>query len=130
QMRSYLEAATLAIDTAIARDTAAPEPVKVTATYAATRGADKFVGESWHKASDGAIVFFRELGYPTGMLREANAKHRGFLRLRITGYAYQSDKPVLFSVGGTSFSRAGERPTYGYFSFPPGEPTTIELTAW
>jgi hypothetical protein len=129
QMRSYLEAATLAIDTAIAKRTSAPEPVKTTATYAETRGADKFVGESWHQAPDGAIVFFRELGYPTGMLREAEAKRRGLHRIRITGYAYQSDKPVLFSVGGTSFARAGVRPTYGYFSFPPGEPTTIELTA-
>jgi len=130
QMRSYLAAATLAIDTAIARDTSAPEPGKVTATYAETQGADKFVGESWHQAPDGAIVFFRELGYPTGMLREANAKRSGFHRIRVTGYAYQSDKPVLFSVGGTSFSRAGVRPTYGYFALPPGEPTTIELTAW
>ena len=129
QMRSYLEAATLAIDTAIAKDTSAPEPVKTTATYAETRGADKFVGESWHEAPDGAIVFFRELGYPTGMLREAEAKRSGLHRIRVTGYAYQSDQAVLFSVGGTSFARAGVRPTYGYFSFPPGEPTTIELTA-
>ena len=130
QMRSYLESATLAIDTAIAKRTAALEPVKITATYAETRGADKFVGESWHKAPDGAIVFFRELGYPTGMLREAEAKRSGLHRIRITGYAHESDEPVLFSVGGTSFARAGVRPTYGYFSFPPGKPTTVELTVW
>lgn len=130
QMQAYLDAATLAIDTAIAKTTVPPEAVKTTATYAETQGADKFVGEAWGEAPDGSIVFFRELGYPTGMLREANAKRSGYHRIRVTGYAYQSDKPVLFSVGGTTFQRAAGRPTYGYFAFAPGEPQTIELTVW
>lgn len=130
QLRNYLDAATLAIDTAIAKTTAPPEVVKTTATYAETQGAEKFVGEAWGKAPDGAIVFFRELGYPTGMLREANAKRSGLHRIRVTGYAHQSDKPVIFSVGGTTFARAAGRPTYGYFAFAPGKPQTIELTVW
>jgi hypothetical protein len=130
QMQNYLDAATLAIDTAIAKTTAPPEVVKTTATYAETQGPDKFVGEAWGKAPDGAIVFFRELGYPTGMLREANSKRAGFHRIRVTGYAWQSNEPILFSVGGTTFARAAGRPTWGYFSFQPGEPQTVELTTW
>lgn len=130
QLRLYLEIATSAIDLSIARTTSPPEAVKTTASYAKTQGGDKFIGDAWHKANDGAIVFFRELGYPTGMLREANAKESGLHRIRVTGYAYQSDQPVIFSVGGTTFARAAGRPTYGYFSFKPGSPQTIELTTW
>ncbi len=51
-MQNYLDAATLAIDSAIAKTTAPPEMVKTTATYAETQGADKFVGEAWGKAPD------------------------------------------------------------------------------
>ena len=130
QLKIYLDLATSAIDLAIARTTAAPTPVKTTATYAETQGADKFIGDAWHRASDGAVVFFRELGYPTGMLREANAKESGLHRIRVTGYAYQSDQPVIFSVGGTTFARAAGRPNYGYFSLAPGKPQTVELTTW
>lgn len=130
QMRNYLDAATLAIDTAIAKGTVPKPPVKITASYAETRGGEKFIGDTWLKAPDGAIVFFREIGYPTGMLREANAQRGGYHRIRITGYAYQSDKPVLFSVGGTSFAQGSPRPAYGYFSFSPGKPSMVELTAW
>jgi len=130
QLRLYLDLATSAIDLAVARTTAAPAPVKTTATYAETQGADKFIGEAWHRAPDGAVIFFRELGYPTGMLREANSKQAGLHRIRVTGYAYQSDQPVIFSVGGTTFARAAGRPTYGYFSLAPGKPQTVELTTW
>lgn len=130
QMRNYLDLAASAIDLAIAGHTSPPVPTKTTATYAETQGADKFIGDAWHRAPDGAVVFFRELGYPTGMLREANAKESGYHRIRVTGYAYQSDSPVIFSVGGTTFARAAGRPTYGYFAFQPGKPRTIELTTW
>ncbi len=130
QLRNYLDLATEAIDLAIAKTTAPPEPVKTTASYAETQGADKFIGEAWLKAADGSVVFFRDLSYPTGMLREANSKQRGLHRIRVTGYAYQSDQPVIFSVGGTTFDRAAGRPTWDYFSFNPGKPQTIELTVW
>lgn len=129
QMATYLESATRALDAAIAKTTAPPTVSKITASYAKTQGAEKFIGDAWLKAPEGAIVFFRELGYPTGMLREAAAHQTGRYRIRVTGYAYQSDKPVLFSVGSTTFARGAARPTFGYFSFPPGGPSTVELIA-
>lgn len=130
QLRNYLDLATTAIDLAVARHTAPPEVTKTVASYATTQGGEKFIGDAWLKAEDGAIVFFQERGYPTGMLREANAKVTGLYRIRVSGYAYQSEAPVIFSVGGTSFIRAGDRPTFGYFAFNPGKPQTIELSAW
>ncbi|MDF1826193.1 MAG: DUF1592 domain-containing protein [Verrucomicrobiales bacterium] len=130
QMQKYLEAATLALDTAIAKATTPPGTKTITATYAETRGAEKFLGDSWLLAPDGAVVFFRELGYPSGMLREAEAREPGYYRIRVTGYAFQSEEAVTFSVGGTSFARGSKKPRWGYFSLPPGDPSTVEFEVW
>jgi hypothetical protein len=48
----------------------------------------------------------------------------------VRGYAYQSDQPITFSIGATTFARGLEQPTFGFYSMPPGDPTTIEVTAW
>lgn len=130
QMQKYLEAANLALDTAIAGKTAPPETKKISANYAETRGAEKFLGDSWLLAPDGAVVFFREIGYPTGMLREAEAREPGYYRIKVTGYAFQSDKPVTFSVNGTSFARGSRKPRWGYFSLPPGKPSSVSFDVW
>jgi hypothetical protein len=130
QMQQYLKAADLALDTAIAKDTKPPDRTLISASYADNRDSQKHIGKVWLKNDDGAIIFFNERGYPNGMLREANAKKSGYYKIRVTGYAYQSDKPVIFSIGSTTFSRGAEKPTYGYFSFPPGEPTTLEVIGW
>ncbi|MGB0581889.1 MAG: DUF1592 domain-containing protein, partial [Limisphaerales bacterium] len=42
-------------------------------------------------------------------------------------YAYQSEKPITFSIGATTFQRGAEKPTFGYYSLPPGKPTTVEI---
>ncbi|MEC5125668.1 DUF1592 domain-containing protein [Verrucomicrobiales bacterium BCK34] len=131
QLRYYIDLATKALDEAVALNPDTENaPETVTASYAETRGAEKFIGESWLKAPDGAIVFFQDRVYPTGMLREAHAPTRGFYRIKVTGYAYQSDNPITFSIGGTSFARASEKPIYAYRSLPPGKPTTVEISAW
>jgi hypothetical protein len=129
-MERYLTAAQRAIDEAIAKYPSAPEPTTVTAGYAKTQGAEKFLGESWLLAPNDAVVFFLARSYPTGMLREASTKKRGFYRIRVTGYAYQSERPVTFAVGATSFERGSTRPTFGHAEFQPGEPQTVEMTAW
>ncbi|MEZ6122080.1 MAG: DUF1592 domain-containing protein [Planctomycetaceae bacterium] len=64
------------------------------------------------------------------MLRTAGVRQAGKYRVRVTGYAHQSTRPITFSVEGTTFARGAEHPTYGYFSMPPGAPTTIEMTTW
>ena len=134
QMQRYLDAIDLVIDTAIAKTTSKPEPVNIKANYKDTREGEKHIGKAWKLADDGAVVFFRPLGYPTGMLRTASARKPGRYKIRITGYAYQSDKPITFAVGSTSFQRGAEKPTFAYHAFPPksandGRPTTIEIEA-
>jgi hypothetical protein len=130
QMQRYLEGIDLVLSEAIARRAQPPESKVVRASYADTRGGEQWLGKIWLQLGDGAVVFFKAFGYPNGMLREANVPEDGWYKVRVTGYAYQSDKPITFSVGATTFARGVEQPTFGYYSFPPGEPTTIELKAW
>ncbi|MCB1089091.1 MAG: DUF1592 domain-containing protein, partial [Verrucomicrobiae bacterium] len=78
----------------------------------------------------GAVVFYRRNGYPSGMLREANVKLAGRYKIRVSGYAHQSDRPVTFSIGATTFKRGADLPTFGWFAMPPGKPVTIETEAW
>ncbi|QDU94424.1 DUF1592 domain-containing protein [Lignipirellula cremea] len=130
QMQQYLTAADKVLEAAVQKTLDKPESKVVRASYADTRGVEKFIGNQWHKLDDGAIVFYRQTGYPSGMLREANTRTAGRYKIRVTGYAYQSDQPITFSVGSTTFARGVETPTYGYYSMPPGKPTTIELEAW
>ena len=130
QMRAYLNAADKVWGTAIQSTLEKPKSEIVKASYAKTRGAEKFLGNQWLLLDDGAVVFYRRLGYPTGMLREANAKKSGFYKVRVTGYAHQTDKPITFSIGSSTFARGATNPTYGFFSMPPGKPTTVETKVW
>lgn len=130
QIQAYLDSAEKVLDAAIAKTTTPDASNVVRASYAETREAEKFLGKQWLKAADGAVVFFRRLGYPTGMLRDANVRQSGFYKVRVNGYAYQSSHPVTFSVGATTFQRGADHPTYGYFEFSPGDPATVELEVW
>ncbi|MCR9199231.1 MAG: DUF1592 domain-containing protein [Planctomycetaceae bacterium] len=130
QMQRYLDNIEAVLDAAIARATTAPEVKMVRASYADTRGGEKFLGNQWLLRDDGAVVFFRRLGYPTGMLREASVRQDGYYRIRVTGYAHQSERPITFSIGSTTFARGAEKPTFAFRSMPPGKPTTVEITAW
>lgn len=62
------------------------------------------------------------------MLRGSGVRQDGIYRVKVSGYAYQSDEPITFSIGGTIFGRGSAKPTYRYHAFKPGKPQTIELT--
>ena len=135
-MQRYMDAAKLVLDDAIAYSATAPESNHIVANYAETREAEKFVGKTWKKLSDDAVVRFSGGGYPSGMIRGTSVRQAGRYRVRVRGYAYQSDVPITFSVGGTSFARGSEKPIYGFWSFAPGEPgnadqiRSIEFETW
>ena len=130
QLQQYLRAADAVLDSAIASTTGKPESKTIRASYADTRGAENFLGKNWLVLPDGAVMIPQAWGYPTGMLREANTRTAGYYKVRVTGYAWQSDRPITFSIGATTFQRGAERPTFSYHQFPPGKPTTIEIEAW
>ncbi len=130
QMQQYLKSADAALEMAIASTLAPPEVHSIKATYSELEGNEKFYGKQWLLAPDGATIFYKAHSYPSGLVKSSGVKESGWYRIKITGYAHQSDKPITFSVGGYSYARGSKRPTYGYHSLPPGKPTTIEFTAW
>lgn len=134
-LQRYLDAIDSVMDAAIATSDQPPPVETIRASYADTREAEKFIGDVWKKLDDGSVVFFADLGYPSGMLRGTDVKTPGWYTVRVTGYAYQTERDITFRVGGTSFAPGSEKPTYGYFSFPPlsrsgGKPTTVSMQAW
>ncbi len=130
QLRRYLEAIDAVLDASIAKTVEQPASKTIKASYADSKDVQKFIGTQWLKRPDGAVVFFQDTSYPTGSLREAWTDNAGYYKIRVTGYAYQSDVPVTFAVNADTFARGSERPTLGYFSFAPGKPQTIELETW
>ena len=112
-MQKYVETIRFALDEAIAKSTRAPEPEAIRGSYAQTREAEKFLGKVWKELPDGAVVRFSGGGYPSGMIRSTRVRQAGKYRIRVTGYAYQSGEPITFSVGGTTFQRGAELPTFG-----------------
>src|SRR5690606_4035837 len=125
-----MEAANKVLDAAIADTSEEPRPDVIEASYRGTAEAERFVGRVWKQLEDGAIVRFSGGGYPSGMMRGSGVRQPGKYRISVTGYAHQSKEPITFSVGGTSFAPGSEKPIYGYFSFPPDRPTTVQLEAW
>lgn len=128
QLERYLEGIEAVLDEAIASTPEKPETNVLKADYVSSREGQKHIPSAWGKAPDGAVIFFRPIGYPSGMLRGTGVREDGYYKIRVTGYAHNSDKPITFSVGGTSFAPGSEKPVYGYYSFAPGKPQTIEIT--
>lgn len=129
-LQQYLNAIDSVIDSSVAKTVERPKPTTRTVNYADTREGKRFVGSIWKKLDDGSVVFFHGGGYPTGMLRDANARQAGWYRIRISGYAYQSSAPVTFAVGAMSFQSGSPRPVFGYFSFLPGGEQKLDLIVW
>ncbi len=130
QMQRYLEAIEMVIDEAKVHEIAKPESTVRQFNYGEAADVQKFFENQWLKLDDQTAVFFKDTGYPSGTLKDANIRGAGYYTVRITGFAYQSDEPVTFAVNGDTFLRGAERPNFGYFSFPPGKPTTVEFTTW
>ncbi len=126
-LQQYLTAADDVIAAATMATVERPETNTLTASYAETDEGKKFIGEIWKKLPDNSVVFFSNASYPTGMLRGTEVKPPGRYKVRVSGYAYQSDRPITIRIGGTSFLRGSEKLTYGYAELPPGAMTTIEM---
>ncbi|MFH5806368.1 DUF1592 domain-containing protein [Alienimonas sp. DA493] len=119
----YIEAAGLVWDAAVVSTIAPPNPDPIVVSYADTREAERFLGDVWRKLPDGAVVRYNTGGYPSGMLRGTDPKVPGPHRVTVRGYAFQTEgEPLTFSVNGTSFARGSDKPFYGYFTMPAGQP--------
>ena len=130
QLQTYLDAIDLVMDTTIARTVEPPKPTVINTNYQETREAKTHLGKDWKLLDDGAVAFYRTIVYPTGMLRTASAEQAGYYRVKVTGYAHQSENPITFSLGATTFARGADKPIFSYHNMPPGKPTSVEIVAW
>ena len=128
-LERYLKAAGLVFDAAIAKTTEPRKPGLVACHFRDSE-VQRAVGKSVKRLSDGSLVRFSSSGISGGHLREGRTPSHGLYRVRVTGYAYQSSKPVAVSISGTSYAAGSETPLIGFASFPPGKPTTVEMEAW
>lgn len=128
-LERYLKAARLVFDTAVASDTRRPEVKVIPANFRESE-IKNALGKYWKKLSDGAIVRFEGGGYPSGLLRNSGVPVSGWYEIELTGYAHQSEKPVVVSLSGESYARGSGKPVYHYASFPPGKPTTAKFRQW
>ncbi|MCM8540701.1 MAG: DUF1592 domain-containing protein [Lentisphaeraceae bacterium] len=129
QLNNYIEIARKAMQASFLSKPL-PKSTTKTVTYSMNNDISKFLGNSWKKLPDGAIVRFNDGGYPSGVLNEARIREAGVYRIKVKGYAHQSKKPISFKVGGRIKSHRRQDLTYGYFSFPADKVSTVEVTAY
>lgn len=125
QIQRYMDAAGKALDDAVSRER--PESKTVLATFETTRNA-QFIGKDWLKRADGALVFFTEGGYPS-IRPDFKAPVDGKYRFSISGYGYQTPRPIVFALYlGPEFS--GGETLSGYYQLDPDKPGTVVVEAY
>jgi len=127
-MQRYIQAAGLVFDTAVARTTEAPKPRLIDCYYRPSE-VERVIGRTVKRLQDGALVRFSRSGLSSGHLREGSTPASGRYRVRVTGYAWQSNEPVVVQISATSYTAGAEQPVIGFASFPPGDATTVEFEA-
>ncbi len=130
QMQRYLECIQDVLNYPGIRVPVAVESQTLEASYARTRGSEQWLNKVWLHRQDDSVVLFKNFGYPSGLLQAASARKEGWYKVRVNGYAFQSDKPITFWLGASSFGRGAQEYTLGYFELPPNRLTTIETQAW
>jgi hypothetical protein len=127
QMQRYMEAAELALNAALHQE-ARPESTVIRGTLESERN-KTHLGVQWLKREDGAIVVFNDGGFPRTVIPDLRAGAAGIYKLRVTGYGYQIDEPVFFSVISGSFDYvAADDLVHSFHELPNGKSDTVEIT--
>jgi mono/diheme cytochrome c family protein len=125
-MERYLETADLALDAAIAHDPKKPDTAHFKYSYV-DDDIFKNMTSNVLKKSDCVVFFLGSDALPSG-IRKFRAPVAGMYRIRISAFAYQSDKPVGMRVyGGDVAGRDGKVHLIGNYDVPPGKPMVVEI---
>ncbi|MDA1055524.1 MAG: DUF1592 domain-containing protein [Planctomycetota bacterium] len=125
-MQSYLSAAERVIDAAIA---SGPKPntrqrrfdIKDERTVKPT-------GSVYRHIDDGVAIFSSWVSANIQVtLWQFQSRERGKYRFRISGYGYQTQKPVTFHVMVGPMNAAAQQDLVGYFDVPANQPTVVEF---
>jgi len=127
-LQNYLKAAERVLEAAVA---GGPRPAQVKRRLDA-KAATRKQGVS-RELDDGVAIFASDLASNIQtVFWSFLTRDRGKYRFRISAYAYQSDKPVIFHVNGGTDDLGVEPYLIGHFEVPPekmtqGNPTVVEF---
>lgn len=127
QMQRYMEAAERALNAALQQERQ-PVATVLRATLESERNRAQ-LGKQWLKRDDGAIVVFNDGGFPSTVIPDLRAQVAGTYKLRVTGYGYQIDEPVVFSILSGSFDfRTADEIVHSFHELAVGQSSTVEIT--
>lgn len=127
QLENYLLAAERAIDAAIA---SGPRPPTISRRVdIKDEKSVKPKGSVYRHLDDGVAIFSSWVSANIQVtLWNFQTRHRGKYRFRISGYGYQTDKPVDFHVMAGPMNAAAQQFLIGYYDVPAKEPRVVEFT--
>lgn len=129
QMMRYMEAAELALNAAIYNEVK-PETITERFTLESDRNKEN-MGKQWLQRDNGAIVVFNEGGFPSTVIPNLRAKTAGTYKVRVTGYGYQIEEPVVFAIITGSFNfRNVDNVVESFHELPAGKSGTVEATVY
>ncbi len=125
-MENYLEAANRVLDAAIASGSR-PNTIKKRFDIKDEKTV-KPTGSVYRHVDEGVAIFSSWVSANIQVnLWQFQTRGRGKYRFRISGYGFQTDKPVTFHVMAGPMNAAAQQYLLGYFTVPPGEPTVVEF---
>jgi hypothetical protein len=125
-MESYLEAADRVIDAAIA---SGPRPQTMKKRFDIKEEKSvKSTGSVYRHVDDGVAIFSSWVSANIQVtLWQFQTRERGRYRFRISGYGYQTTKPVTFHVMAGPLNAAAQQYLVDYFDVPAEKPTVVEF---
>lgn len=125
-LKRYVATADRFLEESIVNSVGPTEVRSVTADYRE----HKKLGRTFRQLDDGAVARFSGGYLLDGQLPKARAKTRGWYRITIDAYAYQSDVPLTFAVLAKTYAQGGKANVLRYFSVPPNNRKPIVFEAF
>lgn len=125
-MENYLEAADRVLDAAIA---SGPRPNTNKKRYdIKDERSVKPKGSVYRHVDDGVAIFSSWVSANIQVtLWNFQTRERGRYRFRISGYGFQTEKPVAFHVMAGPMNAAAQQYLIGYYDVPANTPTVVEF---
>src|SRR5262249_53125591 len=125
-MEQYLEAADKVLDAAVVNG---PRPWMIKRRFdIKDEKTVRPTGSVYRHLEDSVAIFSSwESANIRVTLWQFRTHFRGNYRIRISAYAFQTDKPVTFHVTAGTLTAVTEERIVGYYHMPPGKPTIVEF---
>lgn len=125
-MENYLEAADRVLDAAIANG---PRPETIKNRYdIKDEKTVKPTGSVYRHLDDGVAIFSSWVSANIQVtLWQFMTRQPGKYRFRISGYGFQTEKPVTFHVKAGPMNAAAQQYLIDYFEVPANDPTVVEF---